>query len=321
MVRTVIVENAKRSSPAPDIEVDTDGDGMSDARSSCWARTPLRGYGRRRLLRFFEVESRARRSTRWCRRSDAARLTRQNVPSTCSATPMGTASSTAKSIELGTDPELVDTDADGIPDGIEYRRGLDPTRDDTQEDLDFDGITNLDEVLNFSSPTMPDTRARAAWAIHSVTQQQSTNADGSVCYSFIPKGSRSHHRCRASRAARRWGGAIPCYGWARRPRATSATMAASGWPACARAGWRLTCACRSRPRCNSRTATSRIRRCSTPTPTARGPRREAARRRPARRGPRLLHRRLPRSSAAATSGTTATTVNVSGSFCTEDPRP
>ena len=45
----------------------------------------------------------------------------------------------------GTDPLERDTDGDGIPDGIEREYGLNPRVNDANEDLDLDGLTNLQE--------------------------------------------------------------------------------------------------------------------------------------------------------------------------------
>jgi hypothetical protein len=61
--------------------------------------------------------------------------------------------------EVGGWPELIsaqapdDSDADGMPDNWERRRGLDPTDPaDGNGDLDADGYTNLEEYLNAIRP-------------------------------------------------------------------------------------------------------------------------------------------------------------------------
>ena len=86
--------------------------------------------------------------------------------------------------ELGTDPELIDTDGDGIPDSLEVKWGMDPTRDDTREDLDFDGVSNLDEVLAGSSVTLPDSRAKEQWVVHVSADETGKSATGGICYDF-----------------------------------------------------------------------------------------------------------------------------------------
>ncbi len=46
----------------------------------------------------------------------------------------------------------IDDDQDGMPDTWELEHGLDPTRDDGGEDLDQDGLSNLEEYLAGSAP-------------------------------------------------------------------------------------------------------------------------------------------------------------------------
>jgi uncharacterized protein YegL len=54
---------------------------------------------------------------------------------------------------LKTDPRLPDTDGDRIPDGIEFRLGMDPlNRDDAYDDPDRDGERNIDEVKAHTNP-------------------------------------------------------------------------------------------------------------------------------------------------------------------------
>ncbi|UJG44064.1 MAG: right-handed parallel beta-helix repeat-containing protein [Candidatus Heimdallarchaeum endolithica] len=50
-----------------------------------------------------------------------------------------------------------DTDSDGMPDGWEVSFGLDPLTDDSTEDLDGDGLTNLEEYQARTDPTKNDT--------------------------------------------------------------------------------------------------------------------------------------------------------------------
>lgn len=52
---------------------------------------------------------------------------------------------------IGNNADL-DDDNDGMPDSWEIEHGLDPLRDDSQEDLDGDGVSNLDEFENGGNP-------------------------------------------------------------------------------------------------------------------------------------------------------------------------
>ena len=75
----------------------------------------------------------------------------------------------------GTDPVNPDTDSDGMPDGWEVAHGLNPRRNDANEDKDFDFLTNLEEYQAGTDPTKPisgtdglpdyqKVRGKVAWA-------------------------------------------------------------------------------------------------------------------------------------------------------------
>jgi hypothetical protein len=56
---------------------------------------------------------------------------------------------------LGTDPKNPDTDGDHIPDGLEFRAGMNPLdASDAFGDLDSDGDRNLDEVTAHTNPNV-----------------------------------------------------------------------------------------------------------------------------------------------------------------------
>ncbi len=56
-----------------------------------------------------------------------------------------------------TDPTSSDTDDDGLPDGWEVTYALNPLIDDSTDDLDNDGLTNLDEYEHGTNPNDSDT--------------------------------------------------------------------------------------------------------------------------------------------------------------------
>jgi len=53
-----------------------------------------------------------------------------------------------------TNPLIADTETDGMPDGWEVIYGLDPLIDDSQLDLDNDSVSNLDEFIAGTNPTL-----------------------------------------------------------------------------------------------------------------------------------------------------------------------
>lgn len=60
---------------------------------------------------------------------------------------------------LGTDPNQPDTDLDGIPDGLEFLKGTDPATSDATADIDFDGVSNLDEIRRGRLPDEAEKRS------------------------------------------------------------------------------------------------------------------------------------------------------------------
>jgi len=69
---------------------------------------------------------------------------------------------------LGTSRNLFDSDADGIPDGVEVRFGTNPVVVDTEDDLDFDGMPNGDEIRLHTDPRSDDAshRSRISYRYH-----------------------------------------------------------------------------------------------------------------------------------------------------------
>ncbi len=85
---------------------------------------------------------------------------------------------------LKTRPTLVDSDADGVPDGMEIRYGLDPVlRQTAGIDTDADGTSDTEEFRLGSNPVARDIpfqqKAAYQFAVKSEVQ-----ADDSVCYDF-----------------------------------------------------------------------------------------------------------------------------------------
>jgi len=78
----------------------------------------------------------------------------------------------------------VDSDGDGIPDGLEAQYGLDPLTPNYNVDTDNDGIADADEIRAGTDPTRPD-RSLYDLAAIQYTSRAEVQADGSVCYDYV----------------------------------------------------------------------------------------------------------------------------------------
>ena len=85
---------------------------------------------------------------------------------------------------LGSLGGVVDSDGDGIPDGIEARYGLGVLeRSATGIDTDGDGVPDLDEIRAGSDPTRKDVAYYERFG-HQYEVRGEEQADGSMCYDF-----------------------------------------------------------------------------------------------------------------------------------------
>jgi hypothetical protein len=78
---------------------------------------------------------------------------------------------------------LVDSDADGIPDWLETRYGLDPTRSNVGLDTDGDGNEDLAEVRAGTNPSQPDSQLFTQSG-YQYTTTQVAGPNGETCYNF-----------------------------------------------------------------------------------------------------------------------------------------
>ena len=80
--------------------------------------------------------------------------------------------STAYNPQTDSNPLVIDTDGDTMPDGYEISYGLNPLVDDTQGDVDGDGLTNIQEYTLHTSPDKIDTDGDGrndTWEIDNLT--------------------------------------------------------------------------------------------------------------------------------------------------------
>lgn len=84
---------------------------------------------------------------------------------------------------LGTNRNLFDSDADGIPDGLEVRFGTNPVTNDVLADLDFDGMPNGDEIRLHTDPRSDDAahRSRASYRYKVVRTGDGIETVGTSC--------------------------------------------------------------------------------------------------------------------------------------------
>lgn len=66
--------------------------------------------------------------------------------------------------QIGSDPKLADTDADGMPDLREYENSLDFLGDDAGMDPDADGLFNVEEYALGFDPNLADAKGAAGYA-------------------------------------------------------------------------------------------------------------------------------------------------------------
>lgn len=88
-------------------------------------------------------------------------------------------------IFIGTDPQLFDSDADRVPDGLEVRYGLNPIeREDALFDTDSDGVRNVDEVLRQWNPLEREPTTALPTQIQYEVTYLGEGQDGRNCYTF-----------------------------------------------------------------------------------------------------------------------------------------
>ncbi|NVI98223.1 VWA domain-containing protein [Myxococcus sp. AM009] len=86
---------------------------------------------------------------------------------------------------LRTRAGIVDSDGDGVPDGLEARWGLDPLENSVSGlDTDGDGIPDAQELRAGSDPTRRDKAFHERFGYQYETRIAEVRPDGSLCYDF-----------------------------------------------------------------------------------------------------------------------------------------
>lgn len=143
--------------------VDTDGDGFGDA------------FERRSTAQRFDP---LLRDLRGCDPVSPA------TPGCTVQDPDGDGLSQYAEAMRGTSPIVVDSDRDGLPDGLETQLGLDPLDPlVSTTDTDADGISDLLEMQAGSDPLRADRTFWESAGIRMVVDEEAQE-DGSLCYAF-----------------------------------------------------------------------------------------------------------------------------------------
>jgi hypothetical protein len=78
---------------------------------------------------------------------------------------------------LGTSRTLFDSDADGIPDAVEVKFGTNPVVVDIDDDLDFDGMPNGDEIRLHTDPRSDDAAHRSRTSYRYKVEREGTGIE------------------------------------------------------------------------------------------------------------------------------------------------
>jgi hypothetical protein len=106
---------------------------------------------------------------------------------------------------LGTDPAVIDTDRDRIPDGLELRWGTDPLVIDDKDDLDLDGKFSGEEILAHTDPAVADPEVYKKYRYSYTINQKAGQSSSGKCFDFSVRG------VRLATTAARGGAGTPGY--------------------------------------------------------------------------------------------------------------
>jgi hypothetical protein len=131
-----------------DVDPDTDGDGLNDALELKLAQNPLQADD---PVECIDLEPATREDEDLCASAGSATKSWKLYEDRD-----GDTLNSCEERLLGTQDSLYDSDADGIPDRVEFRAGTNYLAVDPLADADLDGILNREEVRGHSDPRAND---------------------------------------------------------------------------------------------------------------------------------------------------------------------
>ncbi len=187
VMKTLVLQALSSEPGSVDRQVDTDGEGLPDALDNgfthdtnpFFADSDDDGFDDNYEVRHFDDGFRAdQKDGRGC--DPKSPLT----PSCRVRDTDGDGLSQFAEDYLKTRPTLVDSDGDGMPDGLEVRYGLDPLKPNAgQLDTDGDGVDDATELELGSSPVRADGAFREKNAFNYALKAD-PQSDGRICYDF-----------------------------------------------------------------------------------------------------------------------------------------
>ena len=180
-MKNLIVTNTNLQWEPQGLKVDSDGDGISDETEFV--------AGMNRVSRDSDDDGFAD-SLEWRLRNRGLEPTETNPGcSTIEARSDLDADGLAECEErlLRTSVDLFDTDADGLPDGLEVVLGTDPAVADGLTDADLDGVRNGAEARMHTSIAFEEGSLRPSLAYRYRTEELGLNDRGQRCYAFVVK--------------------------------------------------------------------------------------------------------------------------------------
>ncbi|MDP1826829.1 MAG: VWA domain-containing protein [Archangium sp.] len=187
VMKNIMVQALSSEPGAEKRQVDTDGDGLIDEFDNDFTHNTNKNFGDSdddgfddnfEVRRFEDGFRPAAKDGRGC--DPASPLT----PGCRSRDTDGDGLSQYAEAYLKTRPTLVDSDADGVPDGMEVRYGLDPgNRLVSGIDTDADGTSDTEEFRLGSNPVTRDVPFQQKGAYQFAIKSE-VQADDSVCYDF-----------------------------------------------------------------------------------------------------------------------------------------